>query len=84
MDDTRNTITNSKGKIRVLPWPNFHDFARVICSADRSSIYVEEIDRGKHVEPRRTDEEGLLQMNLRSVKGEKKGGAHKRTFSRSQ
>jgi hypothetical protein len=68
MNDTRNTITNLKRKIGVLPRPNPYDFSRVICSADCSNIYAKEVD---DVGLRNVCKVGLLHMNLRSVEGGK-------------
>ena len=67
MNDTRNAITNSEGKVGALSWPNPDDFARVICSTDCPDIYVEGNERGYDVELRSVGEAGSLQMNLRSI-----------------
>ena len=64
MDDARNTITNLKGKIGVLPRSNLHDFARVICSTDRPNIYVARIDGGDDVGLRKCEQSGLTAYEL--------------------
>lgn len=46
VDDTRDSITNFQGKLRILSWPNPDDFARVICSTDCPDIYAKGNDRG--------------------------------------
>jgi hypothetical protein len=46
VDNTRNSITNPKRKIGVLPGPNPYYFARVICSTDCPNICATEVRVG--------------------------------------
>lgn len=78
MNDTRNTITNSEGEIGVLPRPNPDYFARVICSADCSNIYTEEVD---DVAFGNMGGVSLLHMNLRSVEREREVGERNKSGS---